>query len=107
MSVRTYVRMYVCVCTYPELLHVAFTSALGDPLTLNFTVKLAPTFPLDVYFIMDFSGTMRNDLQSLSDISGSVGKYYSSKLCHFAMVLSDFLSMDALLIMYVYVQYLP
>ena len=91
----------MCVCTYPELLHVSFTSALGDPLTLNFTVKLAPTFPLDVYFIMDFSGTMGDDLDTLGDISDSVGKYYSSKLCHVAMVLSDFLSMDALLIMYV------
>ena len=91
----------MCVCTYPELLHVAFTFALGDPVMLNFTVKLAPTFPLDVYFIMDFSGTMGRDLRSLRDISDDVGKYYSSKLCHVAMVLSDFLSMDALLIMYV------
>lgn len=100
--------MYVCVyVTYPELLHVALTSALGDPVTLNFTVKLAPNFPLDVYFIMDFSGTMRNDLSMLNSISDSVCKYYSGELCHVAMVLSDFLSMDVLLIMYVYMQYLP
>ena len=46
----------------------------GQPQSFEVTVRPAPTFPLDVYFLMDFSASMDDDLTTLQSIAGDIGK---------------------------------
>ena len=67
------------VCSTSRTTVLCTTSALGDPMTLNFRVSLGRNFPLDVYFLMDFSSTMRGELVTLADLANEVCKYYGGE----------------------------
>ncbi|KAI6647012.1 CD18 precursor [Oopsacas minuta] len=41
----------------------------GESITFNATVKPAPNFPLDLYYLMDLSYSMRDDLENLRSLS--------------------------------------
>ena len=44
----------------------------GESLTFTATVKPAPNFPLDLYYLMDLSHSMRDDLTSLRSLSAEI-----------------------------------
>jgi protocadherin alpha len=44
----------------------------GNPQTYDFTMRLAPNFPLDVYFLMDFSRSMEQDLGRLRNTADDI-----------------------------------
>nr|WEL12718.1 integrin beta 1B [Halisarca dujardinii] len=46
----------------------------GEPQTFQVTIRPAPTFPLDVYFLMDFSASMEDDLATLQSIAGDIAR---------------------------------
>lgn len=77
MCVHMYVRTHV--------LHIATTSSSGVPMSFDFDVKLLSNFPLDVYFLMDFSSTMANELATLATVANEVCKYYSHERIHVIM----------------------
>jgi protocadherin alpha len=45
---------------HPQVMSV--TLRPGQPTSFNLSIRPAPNFPLDVYFLMDFSQSMKNDL---------------------------------------------
>ena len=49
-------------------------SITGEEKEIAITVKSSKGFPLDVYYLMDFSASMKNDLDQLKTLSDSVGK---------------------------------
>ena len=113
MYVCTYVCMYVWVdvwidgwmstymCSTSWTTALCTTSALGDPMTLNFNVSLGSNFPLDVYFLMDFSSTMSRELTTLGRLADQVCKYYSGEwIC--AAVVFVWLFLQVGIVMYVY-----
>ena len=67
------------------VLHIATTSSSGVPMELDFNVKLLSNFPLDVYFLMDFSSTMADELETLEEVASEVCKYYSHERIHVIM----------------------
>ena len=67
------------VCSTSRTTVLCTTSALGDPMTLNFRVSLGSNFPLDVYFLMDFSSTMSGELVTLAALADEVCKYYGGE----------------------------
>ena len=48
-------------------------SPIGHPQSVPITVRPAAVFPLDVYFLMDFSNSMNDDLATLQSIAGNIG----------------------------------
>ena len=50
-------------------------SPIGHPQSVPITVRPAAVFPLDVYFLMDFSNSMRDDLTTLQSIAEDIGMY--------------------------------
>ena len=55
------------MCEEMMYLHIHNTvyllpSPAGQPTSFNLSIRPAPNFPLDVYFLMDFSQSMKNDL---------------------------------------------
>ncbi|CAI8030406.1 Integrin beta-2 [Geodia barretti] len=44
----------------------------GEPQTFTLSVKPARNYPLDMYFLMDLSGSQASDLDSLKDLSNSI-----------------------------------
>ena len=45
---------------------------VGQPQSVPITLRLAAIFPLDVYFLMDFSDSMGDDLATLQSIVGNI-----------------------------------
>ena len=56
------------------------THYTGEPQTFTLSVKPARNYPLDMYFLMDLSGSMAPDLDSLRNLSGSIGEYIFSMI---------------------------
>ena len=54
---------------------VTSLSFVGQPQSVPITVRPAAVFPLDVYFLMDFSNSMRDDLTTLQSIAEDIGMY--------------------------------
>ena len=48
--------------------------SLGKPLTVDMTYRIARNVPLDLYFVLDFSTTMKTRLTSLADLTQNLGK---------------------------------
>ena len=47
---------------------------VGQPQSVPITVRPAAVFPLDVYFLMDFSQSMNDDLATLQSITRDIGE---------------------------------
>ena len=62
--------MYKC---YPEY-HCACLPA-GVVKTFQLDVQPAPNAPFDVYFLMDLSGSLNNDLAELRRVTNDIGRY--------------------------------
>ena len=46
----------------------------GSPESFTLEVRPAGDYPLDVYFLMDFSASMNNDLNSVKNLADTIGK---------------------------------
>ena len=49
----------------------------GEPQTFTLSVEPAKNYPLDMYFLMDLSGSQASDLDSLKDLSNSISEWYN------------------------------
>ena len=49
----------------------------GEPQTFTLSVEPAKNYPLDMYFLMDLSGSQASDLDSLEDLSNSISEWYN------------------------------
>ena len=47
----------------------------GAPISFMLMVQSARDFPVDVYFLMDLSFSMRDDLENLKRLGSSVGRF--------------------------------
>jgi len=45
----------------------------GQPQTINVSVQPANNFPVDVYYLMDQSYSMNNDLQNIRNLAEQLG----------------------------------
>lgn len=52
--------------------HMTVRLRLGKPQTLSMTYKIARNLPLDLYFVLDFSTTMKTRLESLADLTNNL-----------------------------------
>ena len=48
--------------------------SVGKPLMVDMTYRIARNVPLDLYFVLDFSTTMKTRLTSLADLTQNLGK---------------------------------
>ena len=48
---------------------------LGQPAKFTIKVKPAKDFPVDLYYLMDLSYSMNDDLQNLKDLGSGIGMY--------------------------------
>ena len=46
---------------------------VGEPATVKLTVRPAENYPVDLYYLMDMSASMNNDLTSLRALAGTIG----------------------------------
>ena len=49
---------------------------LGQPAKFTVKVKPAKNYPVDLYYLMDLSYSMKDDLQNLKDLGAGIGKFY-------------------------------
>ena len=50
-------------------------TVVGEPQTFQLNVRPASNFPLDVYLLMDLSGSMNDDLDNLKRLGSQLGEY--------------------------------
>ena len=48
-------------------------SFIGHPVAFNVSVKPAPDFPVDIYFLVDGSFSMEDDLANIRQLGGAIG----------------------------------
>jgi hypothetical protein len=48
--------------------------SLGEPVTFTVNVRPAKNYPVDLYFLMDLSKTMQDDLGNLKSLAGNICK---------------------------------
>ena len=48
-------------------------SVIGQPARFNVSVKPAPDFPVDIYFLVDGSFSMDDDLANIQALGGAIG----------------------------------
>ena len=46
----------------------------GDPETINFAFKLVEDYPVDLYYLLDLSSSMKDDLDSLRSLGKDLGE---------------------------------
>lgn len=59
------------LCSYVAIPHTFFP---GEPLTFTVEVTPAADYPLDLYFLMDLSSSMQDDLNTIRLVAGELGK---------------------------------
>ena len=60
-----------------QLLMSSFCLFLGQPAKFEIKVKPAKDYPVDLYYLMDLSYSMNDDLQKLKDLGSGIGKYFA------------------------------
>jgi hypothetical protein len=55
--------------------NVSVTLRPGERLNFNLSIKPVGEFPLDVYFLMDFSVSMFDDLKTLNDLANNICEF--------------------------------
>jgi len=48
-----------------------------DPQTFNLTFRLAKDYPVDLYYLMDLSYSMKDDKENLAVLGREIGDFYS------------------------------
>ena len=48
-------------------------SFIGHPVTFNVSVKPSSDFPVDIYFLVDASFSMKDDLENIRQLGGAIG----------------------------------
>jgi len=51
---------------------------LGDPVTVDFAFKLVEDYPVDLYYLLDLSKSMEDDLDSLRSLGKDLGESMQS-----------------------------
>ena len=51
-----------------------FVDLSGVPATFEIKVKPAKNYPVDLYYLMDLSNSMRDDLDKLKNLGSKIGK---------------------------------
>ncbi|CAB4036734.1 integrin beta-1-like [Paramuricea clavata] len=51
---------------------VTLTARVGEPVTFTVHVRPAENYPVDLYFLMDLSKTMQDDLGNLKSLAGNI-----------------------------------
>ena len=64
--------MYVRACVYMCVLQYV-CNLPGQPQTINVSVQPANNFPVDVYYLMDQSFSMNDDLENLRNLAEQLG----------------------------------
>ena len=54
----------------------------GSPESFTLEVRPAGDYPLDVYFLMDFSASMGDDLNSVKNLADTIGKDRAVMITH-------------------------
>ena len=71
--------MYYVLCTmYSVLCNPLRTIQLyfsGEEYNITVTVKSSEDYPLDVYYLMDFSFSMKGDLAELQSLTENISKF--------------------------------
>lgn len=49
------------------------TLTIGEPAKFQITVQPAEDYPVDLYYLMDMSLSMEDDLDNLRDLAGKIG----------------------------------
>ena len=52
---------------------------LGQPVSIDIQVKTPKNFPIDLYYLMDMSSSIKKDLENIIGLGESLGKYFSFK----------------------------
>ena len=55
---------------------ISFSIPSGSPESFTLEVRPAGDYPLDVYFLMDFSASMGDDLSSVQNLANTIGNIY-------------------------------
>ena len=55
------------------LYKISKLSVIGQPARFNVNVKPAPDFPVDIYFLVDGSFSMEDDLANIQALVGAIG----------------------------------
>ncbi|XP_028397592.1 integrin beta-2-like isoform X2 [Dendronephthya gigantea] len=51
---------------------VSLTARVGEPVTFTVNVRPVKNYPVDLYFLMDLSKTMQDDLSNLKSLAGNI-----------------------------------
>ena len=58
-------------------LKIALNSTFsGEERNISLTVKSSKDYPLDVYYLMDFSFSMKEDLANLKELTSNISEYF-------------------------------
>lgn len=60
----------VNVCGVAEYKYVSF--CVGEPQTINLKFKRAEDYPIDLYYLMDLSYSMKDDLENVKNLGTSL-----------------------------------
>ena len=64
--IESNVSMYTCIL-------------LGQPATIKVDVKMPENYPVDLYYLMDLSGSMVEDLKKFPTLGQQIGNYGNFK----------------------------
>jgi hypothetical protein len=70
--------------------NVSVTLRPGERLNFNLSIKPVGEFPLDVYFLMDFSVSMFDDLKTLNDLANNISNILHSISSDFTLGFGTF-----------------
>ena len=50
---------------------------IDDPQKFNLTYRVANKYPVDLYYLMDLSNSMRDDKEKLGTLGDKIGNYHN------------------------------
>jgi len=56
-------------------MYISLFFSTGQPQNISVSVQPANNFPVDIYYLMDQSFSMNDDLQNLRDLASQLGMY--------------------------------
>ena len=62
---------------------LAMISFVGRPVSVNVRVKTPKNFPVDLYYLMDLSATMKAGLREIRNLGSRLGKYFIAICLYF------------------------
>lgn len=62
---------------------------LGQPATIKVDVKMPENYPVDLYYLMDLSGSMVEDLKKFPTLGQQIGNYgFFEEHCHLLVIIN-------------------